>query len=463
MNMMISENMMRMMKNFGDEVSSKAIKMCAEKYGFSAEEALREIGGISVSEKPKEMKERKDKPKKPSIALPFNGELNPNLCHALRQNSGLYTQCQSGPTKGVFCNNCHKLAEKSEDGIPEYGLIQQRMEAYKNGVEYVDPKGRKPVAYLKVMKKYKLTQEQVVEEAGKFGIEINPIHFESPLETKRGRPAAPKEPTEPKGTKGRPKKEKKVVELSGDDDDLFASLVASANASEEDAEDNEIVLAPKKSAEEKEAEKAKKLQEKAEKEAKLAAEKQAKAEKLAADKAEKEAKLAAEKAEKEAKLAAVAAEKQAKAEKLAAEKLEKEAKLAADKAEKEAKLAAEKQAKAEKLAAEKLEKEAKLAALAAEKQAKAEKLAAEKEAKKKEPTKKKPEADDEEPEVVKKITYDDKKYLLSKKSGVVYDYEKYVKEQEQVVVGKWNEADQKVEFTAKSDEETEDEYESDDE
>lgn len=416
MNMMISENMMRMMKNFGDEVSSKAIKMCAEKYGFSAEEALRELGGICVSEKPKEMKERKEKPKKPSIALPFNGEFNPNLCHALRQNSGLYTQCQSGPTKGVFCNNCHKLAEKSEDGIPEYGLIQQRMEAYTNGVEYVDPKGRKPVAYLKVMKKYKLTQEQVVEEAGKFGIEINPIHFESPLETKRGRPAAPKEPTEPKGTKGRPKKEKKVVELSGDDDDLFASLVASANASEEDAEENEIVLAPKKSAEEKEAEKAKKLQEKAEKEAKLAADKQAKAEKLAADKAEKEAKLAAEK-----------------------------------------------QAKAEKLAAEKLEKEAKLAALAAEKQAKAEKLAAEKEAKKKEPTKKKPEADDEEPEVVKKITYDDKKYLLSKKSGVVYDYEKYVKEQEQVVVGKWNEADQKVEFTAKSEEESEDEYESDNE
>jgi len=457
MNMMMNEIMMKAMKNFGEEVSSKAIKLCAAKYGFSEEEALREIGGVSVSVK--EIKERKEKPKKPSMSLPFNGEFNPNLCHALRQNSGLYTQCQSGPTKGAFCNNCHKLAEKAEDGIPEYGLIQQRMEAYSNGVEYVDPKGRKPVAYLKVMKKYKLTQEQVVEEAGKFGIEINPIHFEAPLETKRGRPAAaPKEAKEAKAVKGRPKKEKKVVELSGDDDDLFASLVASANASEED-EEMEMVLTPKKSTEEKEAEKAKKLQEKAEKEAKLAA-----------DKAEKEAKLAAEKQAKAEKLAAEKAEKEAK---LAAEKAEKEAKLAAIKAEKEAKLAAiaaEKQAKAEKLAAEKLEKEAKLAAeklekeakLAAEKQAKAEKLAAEKEAKKKEP-KKKPEDDDEEPEVVKKITYNDKKYLLSKKSGVVYDYEKYVKEQEQVVVGKWNETDQKVEFTAKSDEVSEDEYESDDE
>ena len=444
--MMINENVMRMMKNFGEEVSSKAITMCAEKYGFSAEEALRDLGGVLVSQKPKEIKERKDKPKKPSIALPFNGEFNQDLCHALRQNSGLYTQCQSDPTKGAFCNNCHKLAEKAEDGIPEYGLIQQRIEAYSNGVEYVDPKGRKPVAYLRVMKKYKLTQEQVIEEAGKFGIEINPIHFESPVDTKRGRPAAkPKEPKEAKAVKGRPKKEKKVIIAEDDDEDLFASLVASANAENEDDE-NEIVIPSKKSAEEK----AEKLAaEKAEKEAKLAAlaaEKQAKAEKLAAEKAEKEAKLAAE--------------KQAKAEKLAAEKAEKEAKLAAEKVEKEAKaekLAAEKQAKAEKLAAEKLEKEAKLAA---EKQAKAEKLAAEKEAKLAGGAKKKkPVEEDDEPEVVKKITYEDKKYLLSKKSGVIYDYEKYANEGEQVVVGKWNEEEKKIVFNKA--EESADEYESD--
>jgi hypothetical protein len=427
LNMMMKEEMMRAMKNFGDEVSSKTIAMCAEKYGFSAEEALRELGGVLVSQKPKEMKERKEKPKKSSMALPFNGECDLSKCHALRQNSGLYTQCQSGPTKGVFCNNCHKLAEKSEDGMPEYGLIQQRMECYIKGVEYVDPKGRKPVAYLKVMKKYKLTQEQVLEEAGKLGIEINPIHFDVVVETKRGRPAAkPKEPKETKGTKGRPKKEKKVV-VAEDDDDLFASLVASANADMEN-EVSEVEIPSKKTSEEKEAGR---LAAKAEKEAKLAAEKQAKAEKLAAEKAEKEAKLAAAKAEKEA---ALAAEKQAKAEKQAAEK-----------AEKEAKLAAEKQAKAEKQAAEKAEKEAKKAA--------------------EKSSKKKPvEEDEDEPEVVKKITYEDKKYLLSKKSGVIYDYEKYVKESEQVVVGKWNEAEKKIEFTTKAtDEESEDDYESDDE
>jgi hypothetical protein len=61
---------------------------------------------------------------------------------------------------------------------------------------------------------------------------------------------------------------------------------------------------------------------------------------------------------------------------------------------------------------------------------------------------------------VKKITFNEKKYLLSKKTGVIYDYDVYVKSQDQVVVGKWNEAEQKIDFN--SAEESEDEYESED-
>jgi chemotaxis protein histidine kinase CheA len=447
--MMISGVMMKGMEKIGMELSKDVIRMCAEKYGFSAEEAIRDLGEISVNRKPKE---RKEKVKKASIALPFNGECNMSKCQALRQNSGLYTQCQSDATKDVFCNSCHKLAEKSS-GMPEYGMIQQRMEAYTNGVEYVDPKGRKPVAYTKVMKKYNLTQEQVLEEAGKLGIEINPIHFEMPADTKRGRPAAkPKEPKEPKGSKGRPKKEKKVI-IAEDDDDLFASLVASANADIEE-DDNEIVMPSKKSSEEKEAEKAAKEAEKAAKEAEKEAKALEKAEKEAKLAAEKEAK-ALEKAEKEAKLAA---EKEAKA----LEKAEKEAKIAAEKAAKEVEKEAKALEKAEKLAAEKVEKEAK----EAEKKAK---LAAGGGAKKK-----KEADDDDEPEIVKKITADGRKlkseemksysgkvYLLSNKSGVIYDYEKYVNENEQVVIGKWNEAENKIVFN--KEEESADEYESDDE
>ena len=160
------------------------------------------------------------------------------------------------------------------DGVPEYGTISERLS--RDILNYVDPKGRKPTAYTKVMKKYKLTKEQVLEEAGKHGITINECHFVAPEEPKRGRKVATiKEPKEAKGHKGRPKKIIKVVEIADDDDDLFASLVASAHEADND--------------EEKESEKAKKAEEKAKKEQ---------------EKSEKEAKLAAEKAEKEAKIAA---------------------------------------------------------------------------------------------------------------------------------------------------------------
>ena len=432
LNMMMNEKMMKAMMNFGKEISMETIKMCASKYGFDAEDAMRELGSVRVSSKEKVRKEKRSE--KASFALPFSGECDMSKCHALRQNSGLYTQCQSQQTKDVFCNNCYKLAEKSEDGIPEYGTIQQRIECYKTGVEYVDPKGRKPVAYTKVMKKYKLTQEQVLEEAKNVGIEINAIHFEVPSDTKRGRPASkPKEPKEPKGPKGRPKKEKTVM-IASDDSDLFASLVA---ASLEDENDEQSITS---------FEEPEKETKKAEKEAK-ALEKEAAKEAKALEKAEKEAKIAAEKAEKDAKKAEKDAEKEAKA----LEKAEKEAKIAADKAEKEAAKEAKALEKAEKEAA----KEAKALEKAEKEAKKAEK--AEKEAKKET---KKVEKDDE-PEVVKKITYEGKTYLKSKNSGVIYDYDKYVNEEQQVVVGKWNETTEKVEFI--KEEESADEYESDDE
>jgi hypothetical protein len=281
--------------------------------------------------------------------------------------------------------------------MPEYGTIEQRMECYKNNVEYVDPKGRKPVAYTKVMKKYKLTQEQVLEEAKNLGIEINPIHFEVPSDSKRGRPATkPKEPKEPKGPKGRPKKEKTVI--IADDEDLFASLVASANSdNDEIALETLSVISTDETLEK-------------------VAKKQAKA---AEKEAEKEAEKAAKAAEKEAEKAAKAAEKEAKA----AEKAQKET-------EKEAK------------AAEKAQKVAEKAQKVAEKETKKETKKVEK---------------DNETEVVKKITYEGNVYLKSKNSGVIYDYNKYVNENEQVVIGKWNETTQKIYMNT---EEIEDEYES---
>ena len=346
------------------------------------------------SEKPK-----KEAKVKAAFPLPFNGEHSDSCCQALRQNNGLYTQCQAS-RKGdaTYCKSCQQLADKSTDGIPEYGTISMRMAA--NPYDYVDPKGRKPTSYTKVMKKYNLTEQQVQEEAGKFGIQIDVSHFVVPEETKRGRPAkAPKEPKEAKSVKGRPKKSTKVITLVEEEEDLFASLVAqaSSNVEEEDVEDKAQKKAEKLAAD------------KAEKEAKLAAEKAAKAEKLAAEKLEKETKLAQEKAEKEAKLAAA--------------KLEKETKLAAEKAEKEAKKLALEQEKAAKKAALEEEKAAKEAAKVAAKE-------------KKVPKTKEPVVEEEE--TYKKCSGPDgKKYIRSQQTNVVYDLDIYTAKEELVPIGKW--------------------------
>ena len=433
----VNEQLNRLMVNAAQDLAERSIRACGEHYNFDAEEAVRMLGLGNVKlnrAKPIDSKPKKVKVTvaKAAFPMPYNGEFNDACCFALRQNNGLYTQCQAtrkskttdGEGEAHFCKQCQVLADKTE-GVPEYGTIQMRQAV---GIfEYTDPKGRKPVAYTKVMKKYKIDQEKVLEEAGKFNVQINAEHFVfAEVDSKRGRPSSQKEkaPKEPKGSKGRPKKAKKVLQIEGDDDDLFASLVADANNNSGD----EAVIAPKAKSEPK---------------------------KKGKSDEEKETERLAKEAEKEAK-------------KLALEnaKAEKEAKLALEKLEKEQKKQLEDEARAAKKKAELDEKAAKKLALDLAKKEKEEKLAAEKAAKATKETSKtkKPAAapkaaeDEEEPDVVKKIEFEGKKYLKSKKSGIIYDYQEYVKNSEQVMVGKWNESKNKIEFNKAADEEEEEEY-----
>ena len=435
----VNEQLNRLMVNAAQDLAQRSIKACASYYNFDAEEAQRLLGLMNV--KLSRARPVDEKPKKVKIIvakaafpMPYNGEFNDACCFALRQNSGLYTQCQT-VRKGEahFCKQCQVLADKTE-GIPEYGTIQMRQAV---GIfEYTDPKGRKPVAYTKVMKKYKIDQEKVLEEAGKFNVQINAEHFVvAEVDSKRGRPsskASEKAPKEAKGSKGRPKKAKKVLQIEGDDDDLFASLVADANNNSGD----EAVIAPKAKSEPLAQQK---------KRGKSDEEKEAERLQKEAEKAEKEAIRLQEKADRDFKLAV---------EKLHAQQ------------EKEQKKQLEDEARAAKKETERLEREAKKVALELAKKEKEEKLAAEKLAKESK-TKKAPAAAakaakepevEEEPDVVKKIEFEGKKYLKSKKSGIIYDYQEYVKNGEQVMVGKWNESKNKIDFNKAADEESEEEY-----
>ena len=450
------------MQNVNREVMKmvkSAVVVLSSKYNFDSEEGYRmicECEGLSSSSGVKRSSKKvstKEKIVKSLFALPYNGELNGECCFGLRQNSGLYTQCPSiRPEDGAYCGSCNKQATKNEHGLPDYGSIQTRLSKYNKDEEFVDPSGKKPVSYTKIMKKLKLTEEQVREEAAKHNMTLDPRHFIE-VEKKSGRPAS-KEPKEAKElkAKGRPKKSKKVLELAGEEEDLFASLVMSSlvpsktidediieetvtsEISENESEDNSslgdvdvVVEAKPKSSK---ASKASSSASPEEKEALANLKKEA----LAFKKAElaEQKKLAAEQ-----KKAELAEQKKVEAE---------QKKLAAE--QKKAELAEQK--KVEKLA------------LAEQKKTVTEKKAPEKKVLAKQ---KKTKVDDddrpspafvdppEEADVVKKIMFEGKKYLKSKNTGIIYNME-------QDVIGKWNEEKNRIDFNVE-DEESEEEYDED--
>ncbi len=249
---------------------------------------------------------------KPDILLPFCGVVEESWCNGIRYNHGLHTQCTNGAVGGgKYCTTCAKSAKNSACGKPTYGDITDRLEG--ELLAFRDPKGKQTQCYANVAEKMGLDLEKAKAEAEKFGWTI-PEDQLSVKVVKRGRPAKKtNKVAKAKAKRGRPSS--KVVNDTMSMDEQIAQLVAEA------AEDvvGEIVTPKKKvvrkTAEEKEAEKAAKKQAK---EAEKAAKKQAKeAEKVA----KKQAKEAEKAAKKQAKEAEKAAKKQAKeAEKKAAKK-----------------------------------------------------------------------------------------------------------------------------------------------
>lgn len=375
----VTELWMKTLENTTKDFGVRVTQALAEKYGFSNDEAVKFLGLESVAinrkamakrskstKEPKEKKVKKVKePKEEKMYLPFMRTMDDTLCHGISYNHGLFTQCSKKPLENhSFCKGCQAQADKNSDGRPDCGTIESRM--FIPLFEYHDSKGRTPVAYSKIMKKYGYTLEQVEAKIGK---PLNPEFLYEP---------------EKKKTSGRPKKAADAVATSTDD--IFNGLTAE-NGSEMGEE------TPKK--------KSAKLseEEKAEKKAKLEAER-AEAKRL---RDEKEAVEKAEKAEKR------------KAE-LEAKKAEREAKKEAEKAEKEAKKAQEKAERAkEKAEKEALEKEAKKAQKS-NKSSPVSPVTTETKAEEKkteEPPKKKM--------GVVKIEIDGTTYYLNKETKIVYD------------------------------------------
>ena len=429
-------------------VVEEAVLKCGERYGFSGEEAMRELFGEGVGvvgEKSKKGKEKSEKKAKASIPLPFNGEFSESLCFGLQTNNGLYTQCGvRRQSDKCYCKQHQTQADKNVTDVPDNGTIQQRMAS--DLLSFTTPSGKSVTPYSKIMKKLNITMEKAQEEAGKVNVTIDARHFiAADEEAKKGRPKKEKAPKEAKATKGRPKKEKMSVEISEPKDDLFATLVAQA-ASESSGSESES---------EPESETEMSAMSAADKES-HAAEKEAKKNEK---KAEKEAKKAQEKAEKKAKEEAAKAEKKALED---AAKAEKKALEEAAKAEKKAQEAAKKKAKSEKKPKEPAAKKAPKKVGAKKEEPKPEPEPAESE-----------ESEDEEeeeeedtydaakveakmPDVVNWFEFEGKKYLKSKNTGVVYS-------STQEVVGKWNATTKTIDFNEEEEEDESSDSDSDEE
>lgn len=408
-------------------VAVECVRKLAQEHKFDAEEALQWLhlrrSAIKVVPSTGKSKGSKDTSKGASkdtskIPLPFNGEYDETCCEALRQNHGLYTQCQMPKKAGNYCKGCATAMQKAGSETPEYGTIQDRL---KVGIfEYVDPKGKRPTAYKKVMKKFKLSEADVLSEASKVGMNVNAGHFAEAEEEKK---------------KGRPKKTKKVLEIEGDDgEDLFKTLLSEAKGS--------LPPPPSTKPSEEDVDDAASTTTEAFEEMKTFEE-----EMVAAAEAVEAAEKAVEKAKKgggkkkqsEEEKALKAAEKAKKAE-------EEKARKAAEKEAEKARKAAEKEAEKARKAAEKASKAKK-----GKKEPEPEPESEPKEEEEEEEEEPEKEEEEEEEEVIK-FRLDGEKYMRSTKTDVVYDVEGEA-------VGVWCDETKTVLFyDEESDEEREEEY-----
>ena len=233
---LLNESLNTLITNLAMDLAVRSVMECSKKYNFDGEEAVRELGLNSSqlqieTTQPEEnsglppvmsvrrkttpntviLKKSKVSASKPAFPLPYNGVINDDTCLGLKNNHGLYTQCELKRfNNSDFCKTCAGQSSKNSNGKPDYGTVWERGQV--DIMDYRDPNGKGPIHYTKIMKKMGLTQEAVIQEAERFEITINPIHFVDPEPTKQV-----------SGKKGRLQKPEKVIEVD-ECNNLFAAL-----------------------------------------------------------------------------------------------------------------------------------------------------------------------------------------------------------------------------------------------
>jgi hypothetical protein len=294
----ISKKVMKGMIDMIKESNEGLIRNLASKYGFNAEDELE----LLVEVKREKMERKKSTVK--SVPLPYDGRIWDDCCKAIKPYHGLYSQCTNKRGDEEYCASCTKMEKNGK-------LVGNISEREERGDEWRDPKGRKPVNYLKVLRYLHLTREDVDAYLLREDLHISEKHFieEEKSRGRKAKSAATSDTDSEKESKkrGRPKKSEKVVEVSTTEN-LFDTLISDARSPRSPSQEQlqpaaeEISDVSDSDSEKEPAEKEKKAPaEKKEKKAPAAEKKEkAPAEKKEKAPAEKEKKAPAEKKEKKA-------------------------------------------------------------------------------------------------------------------------------------------------------------------
>jgi len=255
---LFNESLNNQIANLAMDLAIRSVMECSRKYGFDGEEAVRELGlgnnllqlqvdtvvdneteteeaselvevpvnnnnkpkkskiVLSLSKREPPVKKVKEVVVKPPFPLPYNGTINEGSCLGLKNNHCLFTQCElKRVVNSDYCKTCLAQSEKNSNGKPDYGTITDRSQV--GIMDYRDPKGNGPIHYTKFIKKLGITQEDVIREANRLNVELDPIHFVEPEVVIK-----PKQNGGDK-KKGRPQKTDKVIDVD-EVNDLFAEI-----------------------------------------------------------------------------------------------------------------------------------------------------------------------------------------------------------------------------------------------
>ena len=113
--------------------------------------------------------------RKRKLIIPYTGKKVNENCIALRFNYALFTQCTNKAVLNIpYCKTCAKHVEDNS-GLSPYGTIDDRLEY--GILDYVDPTGRKTAPLYKVLKRMKVTRDEMEEECKNQGVLIPPEHW----------------------------------------------------------------------------------------------------------------------------------------------------------------------------------------------------------------------------------------------------------------------------------------------